>query len=199
VREESPPTIYLPIDQNPTPFVATGIYELRFDGSAGNLVSNVKRAAAAIDSGVTVDFHLLSTQVADSLLQEKLLAILGAGFGLLALVLAAVGVYGVVAYSVRRRRNEIGIRIALGAPPQSVLVLLLRDLVLPIAIGLGVGLTAAIASTRLASAMVYGLRPNDPPTLIGACVLLLCVAGVAGYLPARIATLVDPLAVLRDE
>jgi len=199
LREDIPPTIYMPISQNPVPFSVVGTYEVHFAGSSSSLIANVKNALRSIDPRLTFEFHLLSAQVSDSLLQEKLLATLAGFFGLLALLLASVGLYGVVAYSVTRRRSEIGIRMALGAARQSVLWLVLRELAAVLLVGVILGLSVALACTRLVGSMLYGLAPNDPSTLVGACLLLLVVAAAAGYFPARSATRLDPLAALRDE
>jgi ABC-type antimicrobial peptide transport system permease subunit len=141
----------------------------------------------------------LSVQVEDSLLQERLVALLSALFGLLALVLAAIGLYGVVAYSVTRRFHEIGIRIALGAGWRAVQWLVLREVGALLLAGLTLGLAMALAGTRLVRTMLYGLTPNDPWTLTGACVVLLVVGAIAGWIPARRAARVDPMASLRHE
>jgi predicted permease len=199
LRDEMPPTIYLPISQNPAPFSVIGTYELHFAGSSIDLVTGVKKVLGTIDPRLSVEFHLLSTQVTDSLLQEKLLATLAGFFGALALLLASVGLYGVVAYAVTRRRNEIGIRMALGAARGSVLWLVLRELAVLLLVGVILGLSASLACTRFVGAMLYGLTPGDPSTLASACLLLLAVAGMAAYFPARSATRVDPLTALRDE
>jgi predicted permease len=199
LRDEIPPTIYLPISQNPAPFAVVGTYELKFSGPSSDLITEVKKVLGAIDPRLSIDFHLLSAQVADSLLQEKLLATLAGFFGLLALSLASVGLYGVVAYSVTRRRNEIGIRMALGAARKSVLWMILHELTLVLLVGLMLGLSASVACSRFVRAMLYGLTPSDPSTLAGACLVLVAVATIAGYLPARSAARLDPLAALRDE
>ena len=131
--------------------------------------------------------------------QEKLLAKLAGFFGALALVLAAIGLYGVVSYSVSRRTNEIGIRMALGARPGGVLRMVLGEYLIVVALGLAVGIPAALACGRLVSSQLYGLPANDPFTIAGASAALLAVALAAVYVPARRATLLDPLAALRQE
>ena len=199
LRDAPPPTIYIPIAQLPVPFPVIGPYELKFAGSPTRLIDNVKSVVQTINPRIALEFRLLSTQVADSLLQERLLATLGAVFGALALTLASIGIYGVVAYSVARRRNEIGIRMALAAGRGSVLWLVLRELAALLLAGVILGVFASFGCTRLVKAMLYGLTPNDPSTLAAAGVLLLVVATLAGYFPARSATRVDPLVALRDE
>jgi predicted permease len=131
--------------------------------------------------------------------QEKLLAKLAGFFGSLALLLAAIGLYGVMSYSVSRRTNEIGIRMALGARPASVLRMVLGEYLIVVALGLAVGIPAALACGRLVSSQLYGLAANDPFTIAAASTALLAVALAAVYVPARRATLLDPLAALRQE
>ena len=127
------------------------------------------------------------------------MAILAAFFGLLALVLASAGLYGVVAYAASRRRGEMAIRLALGSSRAGVLQLMLRDLALLVAIGLPLGLGAALACGRVVRSMLFGMAPNDPFTLAAASVVLMLVAGIAGYLPARRAARLDPVVTLREE
>jgi predicted permease len=199
LRDEVPPTIYLPILQNPAPFPVVGTYELRFGGSMADVTARVREAVHAFNPHISLEFRLLSVQVEDSLLQEGLIALLSTLFGLLALVLAAIGLYGVVAYSVTRRFHEIGIRIALGAGRGAVQWLVLREVGALLFAGLILGLAMALTGARLVRTMLYGLTPNDPWTLAGACVVLLVVAAIAGWIPARRAARVDPLASLRHE
>jgi putative ABC transport system permease protein len=199
LRDEVPPTIYLPISQNPAPFPVVGTYALRFSGATPDVTARVREAAHVVNPRISLEFRLLSVQVEDSLLQERLVAMLSALFGLLALVLAAIGLYGVVAYSVTRRFHEIGIRIALGAGRGAVQWLVLREVGALLFAGLMLGLTMALTGTRLVRTMLYGLTPNDPWTLAGACVVLLVVGAIAGWIPARRAARVDPMASLRHE
>src|SRR6185369_11862458 len=133
------------------------------------------------------------------LVQQKLVARLGTFFGLLALLLACIGLYGVLAYGVARRTNEIGIRMALGAQNLSVLWLVLREALLLVAFGLVIGVFASLALTKTAASLLYELKPNDPMTIALATLLLAVVAAVAGYLPARRASRVDPMTALREE
>jgi ABC-type antimicrobial peptide transport system permease subunit len=145
------------------------------------------------------DVVSLSDHVGRSLVQQKLIARLAAFFGLLALLLACVGLYGVMSYGVARRTNEIGIRMALGAQGRSVLWLVLREALLLVVIGLVVGVLASLAVTKTAASLLYELKPNDPLTIVLATLLLTAVAVLAGYLPARRAARVDPMVALRDE
>ena len=199
LRDQPPPTIYVPITQNPSPFQVNGIYELRFSGPVADLAARVKEAVHETDPRISLLLQLLTTQVDDSLLRERLVARLASFFGALALVLAAIGLYGVVAYSASHRRAEIGIRMALGATRQGVMWLVLRETAALLFVGVVSGLAASMGAGRLARALLYGLTPTDPPTVAAAIAALLLTAGCAGYLPARQASLADPLASLREE
>ena len=130
---------------------------------------------------------------------ERLVATLSTLFGLLALALACVGLYGIMAYSVARRTNEIGIRMALGAQQADVLWMVLKDALVMVGIGLAIGIPTALASSRVISSLLFGLSAHDPWTIAAASVVLLGVALFAGYLPARRATKVDPMVALHYE
>ena len=131
--------------------------------------------------------------------QERIFASLSAAFGVLALVLATVGIYGIMAYTVSRRTNEIGVRMALGAQRRQMLWMVLRETSWMAWIGIGVGLFAAFGLTRFLGTMLYGLKAADPLTLIGACCLLFAAATLAGWVPARRAAGVQPMQALRHE
>jgi ABC-type antimicrobial peptide transport system permease subunit len=131
--------------------------------------------------------------------QERLIAQLSSFFGLVALALASIGLYGVLSYAVGRRTNEIGIRMALGARPNEVVWLFLRESLVLIAAGCVIGLAGAAAATRLVTSRLFGVHPTDPATLALATALIAAVALVAGYLPARRASTVDPVNSLRYE
>jgi len=128
-----------------------------------------------------------------------MLATLSGFFGALAAVLAMIGLYGVVSYLVARRRNEIGIRLALGAERGQVVALVMREGARLLAIGIPIGLAASLAAGRSAGALLFGLKPYDPLTLAGAAALLACIAAAATFLPARRASRLDPMSALRDE
>ena len=172
---------------------------VRVSGST-SVVPQIRQVVKTIDRNLPVDDVVtLSEQIGRSLVQQKLVARLATFFGLLALLLACVGLYGVMSYGVARRTNEIGIRMALGARAANVLWLVLREALLLVLIGLVVGVVASLAVTKTAASLLYELKPNDPLTIALATLLLAGVAAVAGYLPARRAARVDPMVALRDE
>ena len=138
-------------------------------------------------------------QVVADLQQERIFVTLTSGFGLLALALASVGIYGILAYSVANRRNEIGIRLALGAQPGQVRAMILRESTWLAAAGIVAGVVAALALTRLVKSMLYGIQPWDPPTMLGGVAILLAVALAASWIPARRAAGVQPMEALRHE
>jgi len=145
------------------------------------------------------DIHTVGELVDDSLVRDRLIAKLASFFGALALVLASIGLYGVMSYAVARRTNEIGVRMALGASRGNVLWLVLRETLVMVAIGIAIGLPAALAASRLISNRLFGLSPNDPLTIAFAALALIVVAAVAGLIPARRASRVDPIVALRYE
>ncbi len=199
LREEPSPFVFIPWSQGGVPGPLTS-FELRAAGGApAALISGVKSAIAGVNRDVSIEFKTLSAKVDDSIERETLLATLSGFFGGLALMLAMIGLYGVMSYNVARRQNEIGIRIALGAEPRRVVRMVMGELALLIGIGLTVGLVAALASTRLVASFLYGVTPNDPLTLALAVVLLAGAAALAGYFPARRASRLQPLLALREE
>jgi len=145
------------------------------------------------------EVETLATQVAASLQRERLLATLSSGFGLLALLLSCLGLYGILSYTVARRTSEIGVRMALGADRRDVLWLVLRDALRLVLVGAALGVPAALAAARLVANQLFGISAADPGAVVAATLALLAVAAVAVYLPARRATRVDPLVALRCE
>jgi ABC-type antimicrobial peptide transport system permease subunit len=144
-------------------------------------------------------FEWFETMVQGSMLRERLMATLSGFFGVLALVLAIIGLYGILSYAVASRTNEIGIRIALGARTREVVSLIFREALLLVAIGIVAGIPAVFVVARFAQTLLFDLSPTDPVSLILAGFLLLVVGVVAAYLPARRATRIDPLVALRYE
>jgi putative ABC transport system permease protein len=199
LRDESSPFVFIPWSQGGVPGPLTS-FELRAGGGAPTaLISGVKSAIAGINRDVSIEFKTLSAKVDSSIEREALLATLSGFFGGLSLMLAMIGLYGVMSYNVARRQNEIGIRIALGAEPRRVLRMVMGELALLIGIGLTVGVVAALAATRLVASFLYGVTPNDPFTLALAVVLMAGAAALAGYFPARRASRLQPLIALREE
>ena len=198
LREDILPTAYVATTQDAKPRTEM-TFELRAAGDPAGLISAVKSAIAQVNSGVSLEFTTLAAQVDESLARERLLATLSGFFGGLALLLATIGLYGVMSYNVARRRNEIGIRMALGAEQGRVLRMVMREAAVLILIGLAAGLGATLAVTRFVASFLYGLKPNDPWTLGLAAGALALVAAVAGFFPARRASRLDPMAALRDE
>ena len=168
-------------------------------GAPRQLTRSIAAALTAVDPAVSFAFRPLSEQVDAAIARERLLAALSGFFGLLALVLAAIGLYGVTSISVGRRVSEIGIRMALGARRSDVIALVIRRSLGLTTVGLMVGLFGAAAVTRYLAGMLYGLTPLDPATFAGVSVLFAAVATLAAWLPARRASRIDPLAALRAD
>jgi predicted permease len=180
--------------------VGTMHFEVRSAGDPLALTAAVRAAIREIDPNLALAEVKTQTQMmAEALTQERLLAKLCAFFGALALALAAIGLYGLMAYSVSRRTHEIGIRMALGAHRRQVLYMVLQQSLVLVAAGTVVGLLAAIATARLIGSELYGLKPTDPLTLALAAFFMLAVGAFAAYLPALRATKVDPTVALRYE
>jgi len=198
LREESLPTGYVPVSQEKT--FTSRTFEVRVAGGAPSaMIPAVKFAMAAVNRDLSLEFTTLAGQIDESLNRERLLATLSGFFGALALLLAMIGLYGVMSYNVARRRNEIGIRMALGAEQSRVLQMVLREVATLVFIGVAIGLVATLATTRFVATFLYGLKPNDPTTLVSAVLALALVAIFAGYLPARRASRLDPMTALREE
>ena len=198
LREDFQPIAYVPEAQEDEP--GTGAtFVLHTNAPLGEFYHNAGQAIAEIQPDASLQFTVLTAQIEESLMSDRLMAALAGAFGALAGTLAVLGLYGVIAYMVARRRNEIGVRIALGAGRGSVIGLVLREAVLLLAIGLAVGLAFALWAGRAAASLVYGLTPRDPVTLGAAVALLALVAILASYGPARRASRLQPMDALRDE
>jgi putative ABC transport system permease protein len=173
---------------------------VRTQSDPQSLISAITRRIYGAGSDILVtNTRTLVQQFDESLLQERLVSILATSFGVLALVLSAVGLWGVLAYSVARRTNEIGIRMALGARPGQVVWGILRQTLWVVAIGLADGIPASIFLARLVQSLLYGVTPADAVSQASSAVLLAVVAVVASYLPVRSASRIDPLTTLRHE
>ncbi|MGH9419388.1 MAG: FtsX-like permease family protein, partial [Thermoanaerobaculia bacterium] len=199
IREPLRPTIYLPLSQWDSPLLQYTFYiGVRSSGSPALVARTVGSALRGINDDVTLTFEPLAQQVDESLAADRVLAMLSGSFGAVALLLAGLGLYGVTAYSVARRRIEIGIRMAIGAAPANIVRMVLSRVSLLVGVGVlaGAGLSVWV-STFLAS-LLYGLEPRDPATLVGSAVALAAVAALAGWLPAWRASRIDPAEVLRE-
>jgi predicted permease len=199
LREPSRPMFYLPFAQAQT---GRGQMTLvvRTTGDHAPFAAAIQHEARALDPAMPMfGVETLAAQVDASLVQERLVATLSSVFGLLALLLACIGLYGVMAYDVARRTHEIGIRMALGARERRVVRLVLGETLWLVGIGMIIGLGAALAATRWVKSLLFGLQPHDPLTIGLAVFVLLAVAAFAGYLPARRASRVDPMVALRHD
>ena len=159
----------------------------------------IRRTVQEVSSGISFDFAGLQDQIRQSLQAERLLATLSGFFGALAVVLAMIGLYGVMSYTVAERTSEIGIRMALGAQRADVTAMILRKAATLLVAGLAVGAGLSLAAASAASALLFGLKPRDPVTLGIAAAVLAAVALGASYLPARRAAALDPIASLKEE
>src|SRR5262249_7974746 len=201
IRSPAQSTYYAPLAQRTDPMLWTYFY-LTVQAKAGSpalLTQSLAARLHAINPDLTLTFRPTADQVNESLAQDRLVAWLAGFFGALALLLAALGLYGVTTHAVIQRRAEIGIRMALGATPIGVLRLVLSRVAALVGAGIAVGLLASLWAARLAASLLYGIAPRDPATLAGACAVLIAVTALAGWMPAYRASRIDPSAVLRDQ
>jgi ABC-type antimicrobial peptide transport system permease subunit len=202
-RDGTQPMAYFPLAQAeghlPPGQLAVNISLRAAGGSPMGLARSVSAALTSVDGSLTFAFRPLTDQVDASLTQERLVAMLSGIFGTLALLIAALGLYGVTSYAVQRRSPEIGIRMALGAQRGDVMGLVLRQSLMLTGVGIVLGLAAAAAVTRYVRGMLFGLTPLDPATFIGVAIVFALVSMVAAAIPARRATRIDPITALRAE
>lgn len=199
LRNDPSPTFYVLYQQQED--ARHGMtFEVRTNGDPGGAVTAIRSAVQAVDIDLPlIDVRTQTDQINASIAPERIFAAVTAGFGVLALILASIGVYGIMACTVGRRVNEIGIRMALGAQASQVLLMVLRETAWLAAIGVGAGLGAALLLTHFVRSMLYGLKPTDSPTLAGAALLLFAIAMLAGWGPANRASLIQPMQALRHE
>ena len=175
-------------------------FYVRTQNASDTAYGMVRREVQQLDAAMPVyELKTLEGQLDETLLTDRLIATLSAAFGLLATILASVGLYGVMAFVVARRRKELGLRLALGAAPSGVMWLVMREVLLLLAIGLGVGIPAAIGAGRFVSSQLYGVDASDPWTAVATVALLALVSAAAGLIPARRASRIDPILALRYE
>jgi predicted lysophospholipase L1 biosynthesis ABC-type transport system permease subunit len=201
LRQTAPPTVYCPLAQRE----GTGaggfgvIFEAHVTGSLAQAAEALRSTLQPMLPGSAVEVHALNEQVERALVRERMMAALAAGFGILGLVLAAVGLYGLLTYTVARRTNEIGIRLALGAMRREVLWMILKHVLLLLGLGVAVGIPVAWGASRFISSMLFGVKGTDLWTIAAATATLTAAGLVAGFLPAWRASRVDPVIALRYE
>jgi len=198
LREEFLPTMYIPVAQKEHPEQSETIV-IRSQASLFSLISALKSTVQQINREIDMDFIPFDRFVEVSLLRDRLMARLSGFFGILAALLATVGLYGVITYMVERRTSEIGIRMALGADRQSILQVVLREASILLGLGLLIGTALSLAGSRAAATMLFGLKPTDLVTYVLAVVSLSAAAALASFLPARRAARLDPMVALRNE
>jgi predicted permease len=199
MRADPPPTIYVPYAQH-LDILEFMTFSVRTAADPRNAIPAVRQVVQNLNRSLPIrDISTQTEQIDEATFQERLFARLSTFFALLALVLACIGLYGITSYAVARRTNEIGIRMALGAERGHILGMVLTEALALAVLGILVGVPAALAASRLVASQLYGLRPTDPATVIAATALLAAIAALAGYLPARRASKVDPTVALRYE
>jgi putative ABC transport system permease protein len=198
LRQPILPIAYLAAAQSEDPDTEPALL-VRSNISMDATRSSLERAIRSANPAITFHFAILQTEVRDTLQRERLMASLSGFFGFLAVLLATIGLYGVISYMVIRRRSEIGIRMALGADRNRVLRLIMREAAMLLAIGLGTGTILALLAAKAAGSLLFGLKARDPETFIWAISLLAIVSLAASALPAYRAARVDPLDALRNE
>jgi predicted permease len=200
LREQTPDFLYLSQQQVGRPSSA-GILNIRFEGTrSAQSWTSMRSLIRSVDSSITIrSVRTLQETVDETLHQDRLLTFACSTFGLIALILTCSGIYGTISWQVARRTNEIGLRMALGAQSGDIIKLVLREIGWVVLIGIGIGIPMALAASRLISDILFKLRPDDPFTITLSVALLFGMAQLAGYLPARRAACIDPMAALRFE
>jgi len=198
LRSDTPPMTYAPAAQFPAAGPELSLY-IRSSAPLGILSSAIQRRLGQAHPEMTMEFRVFQKQIEDGLVRERLMAALSGFFGALAAFLATIGIYGVIAYVVTRRRNEIGIRIALGSTRSQVIGLVMKEAAVLVAVGLGVGLAGSLALARFAASLLFGLQARDPLTFFAAALLLAAAAVLGSFLPVWRASRVDPMTALRYE
>jgi predicted permease len=200
LREPTPPMVFVPAQQFPTRAKDLFLFIfIRSSSPVSALMPAVREKLSQVNPQISVEFHAFKTQIQNGLARERLLALLSGFFGGLAALLAMIGLYGVISYIVATRRNEIGIRMALGASRPTIIGVILRQTMYVLAMGVTLGIAFALAAGRGAASLLFGLQPSDPLALLGAAGFLIVIALVASYVPAWRASRIDPAIALRYE
>lgn len=200
LREDDAPEMYVLYNQKPWPSMLSMRIAVRAQADPAAMTSSVRQAIQSIDPDLPLaNVNTLDVLMSDSMSQPRFSMLLLGSFGGLAMILAAIGMYGVISYSVMQRTQEIGVRMALGAESRTILGMVVGQGVRLCGLGIAIGLLAAVVVTRLMKSFLYGVQPTDPLTFVGVASLLICVALLACYVPARRATKVDPVIALRYE
>ena len=197
LRDEIPPESYGVVSQFPGHHWMSVF--VRTTSPPAAVISALTEKISHVNPEIQVEFRVLQKDIENGLIRERMMATLSGFFGVLAALLTAIGLYGVISYIVSMRRNEIGIRVALGASRGNVVGIILRQTLVLLALGVTIGVVLALAATQSASSLLFGLRPNDPFTFAGASLLLTAVALIASFVPAQRASRVDPMVALRYE
>jgi predicted permease len=198
LRDSAQPIMYFPRAQE-SPEAQSVAFELRVATGPRSLVPSVVQAIADVNPRIALDFKTLDQQLTESLALSRTVATLSGFFGALAVLLATIGLYGVMAYTVARRRNEIGVRIALGAGQQRVVRMVIGEVGRIVAAGVAIGVLISLGATRLVVSFLYEVKPSDPVTILGSVLLLAAVGVAAAALPAWRAARLDPVEALREE
>jgi predicted permease len=206
-REAGEDTYFLPVQQLPAGASQENVGDLylrdlvvRASGNPASIAEAVRQAVRGVDDNIPVTrITTMTDQISASFNQEQLIGLLSGIFGGLALVLACVGLYGLMAYAVARRTSEIGLRMALGASRETVLWMVLRESLTLVATGVVIGIPLVVVGARVVKSQLFGIAPYDPLALISALLVLVAIAAVSGFIPARRATKVEPMVALRDE
>jgi predicted permease len=178
----------------------SAVFYVRTRGASGATYSTIRSEMKQLDAAMPIySLKTLESQLDETLMTDRLIALLSAGFGLLATLLASIGLYGVMAFAVARRRKELGIRLALGAQPGFVIWLVMKEVLVLLAIGLAIGVPAAFGLGRYVSTQLYGIESHDPAVAVSTVLLLALVSAAAGLIPARRASRIDPILALRHE
>jgi predicted permease len=198
LRDEIPAEVFVPAQQYPEKIYLTNVF-IRFSAPPSVVISAVRENLTPLYPEMKIEYHLFQTEIQNGLVRDRLMALLSGFFGALAALLAVIGIYGVISYIIAMRRNEIGIRMALGATRQAVIGIVLRQTLRLLTLGVVLGSLLAVVVTRGARSLLYGLAPTDPLSLVGAAIFLAVVALAASFWPAYRATRHDPMKALRYE